>query len=44
MHVGFIDLEKVYDRFNRETLWQVLIMYGVGNNFVFVFYYGLTSI
>ena len=23
-YVGFIDLEKAYDRFNREALWQVL--------------------
>ena len=22
--MGFIDLEKVYDRVNREALWQVL--------------------
>ena len=27
MYVGFIDLEKVYDRVNREALWQVLRMY-----------------
>ena len=25
-YMGFIDLEKVYDRVNRETLWQVLRM------------------
>ena len=25
--MGFIDLEKVYDRVNREALWQVLKMY-----------------
>ena len=30
MHVGFMDLEKVYDRVNREALWQVLKMYDVG--------------
>ena len=29
MFVGFIDLEKVNDRVNRETLWQVLRMYDV---------------
>ena len=29
--MGFIDLEKVYDRVNREALWQVLRMYDVGN-------------
>ena len=30
MYVGFIDLEKAYDRVNRETLWQVLRMCDVG--------------
>ena len=25
--MGFIDLEKAYDRVNSETLWQVLRMY-----------------
>ena len=33
LYVGFIGLEKVYDRFNREALWQVLRMYDVGVNF-----------
>ena len=27
--MDFIDLEKVYDRVNREALWQVLRMYDV---------------
>ena len=27
--VGFIDLEKTYDRVNREALWQMLRMYDV---------------
>ena len=31
--VGFMDLEKAYDRVNREALWQVLRMYGVGGKF-----------
>ena len=29
VYLGFIDLEKAYDRFNREVLWQVLRMYDV---------------
>ena len=28
--MGFIDLEKAYDRVNKEALWQVLRMYEVG--------------
>ena len=28
MYVGFMDLENVYDRVNRKTLWRVLRMYG----------------
>ena len=30
MYLGFIDLEKAYDRINREALWQVLRMYDAG--------------
>ena len=30
MYMGFMDLKKVYDRVNREALWQVLRMYNVG--------------
>ena len=30
VYVGFMDLEKVHDRVNREALWQVLRMYDVG--------------
>ena len=29
VYVGFMDLEKVYDRVNREALWQVLRVYDV---------------
>ena len=32
VYVSFIDLEKVYDRVNREGLWQVLRMYDMGAN------------
>ena len=28
--MGFMDLEKSYDRVNRESLWQGLRMYDVG--------------
>ena len=31
-YVGFIELEKAYDRVNRESFWQVLRMYDVGIN------------
>ena len=30
VHVGFIYMEKGYDRVNREALWKVLIMCNVG--------------
>ena len=30
LYVGFIDLEKMYNRVNREALWQVLRMYDLG--------------
>ena len=30
VNVGFIDLEKAYDRVNKEALWQGLRMYDVG--------------
>ena len=32
VYVGFIDLEKAYNKVNRETLWQVLRVY-VGVNY-----------
>ena len=30
VYAGFMDLEKIYDRVNREAIWQVLRMYDVG--------------
>ena len=30
VYVGFIYLEKAYDRVDREALWQVLTMYHIG--------------
>ena len=30
MYMGFIDLEKAYNKVNKEALWQVLRMYIVG--------------
>ena len=30
VYMGFMDLEKAYDRVDRSVLWQVLIMYGIG--------------
>ena len=31
MYMGFMDLEKAYDRVNREALCKVLRMYDVGD-------------
>ena len=28
--MAFMDLEKAYDRVDREALWQVLRIYGIG--------------
>ena len=30
MYVGFMDLEKVYDKVNREAPWKVLSIYSMG--------------
>ena len=32
LYVAFIDLEKAYDKVNKEALWQVLRVYDVGGN------------
>ena len=37
MYVSFIELEKAYERVNREALWQVLRMYDVGSNLLNAF-------
>jgi hypothetical protein len=29
--VGFMDLEKAYDRVSRLTMWEVLMINGVGD-------------
>ena len=34
VYVDFIDLEKAYDRINREAFGQVLRMYDEGVNFL----------
>ena len=31
VYVGFMNLEKAYDRVNRKALWQVLRMYDMGD-------------
>ena len=30
VYIGFMDLEKIYGKVNREELWQILRMYDVG--------------
>merc|ERR1711895_129466 len=30
VYMAFMDLEKAYDRVDREALWQVLRIYGIG--------------
>ena len=34
VYLGFMDLEKTYDRINMEAVWQVLRMYDVGGKLV----------
>ena len=33
-YVAFIDLEKAYDKVDREALWNVLKIYDVGGQFL----------
>ena len=35
MYLDFMDLEKPYDRLNRETLCQVLRVYDVGDKLLY---------
>ena len=37
VYVGFMDMEKKYDKFKREALWQVLRIYDVGSKLLNVF-------
>ena len=30
MYFAFLDLEKVYDRVDRDAMWNVLRVYGIG--------------
>ncbi len=30
MYAAFMDLEKAYDKVDRQALWDVLKIYGVG--------------
>ena len=30
VYVTFMDLEKAYDRVDRDAIWQVMIIYGIG--------------
>ena len=32
LYMAFMDLGKAYDRMDRDALWQVLRIYGVGGN------------
>jgi hypothetical protein len=34
LYLGFMDLEKAYDKVDREGLWEVLIIYGVSGKLV----------
>ncbi len=33
LYAAFMDLEKAYDRSEREALWSVLRIYGVGGGY-----------
>ena len=34
VYVAFMDLEKAYDRVDREAMWRVLQMYGVNGRLI----------
>ena len=31
MYFAFLDLEKAYDRVDRDAMWNVLRLYGIGS-------------
>ena len=34
MYFTFLDLEKAYDRVDRDAMWNVLRLYGIGGRLV----------
>ena len=33
VYVAFMDLEKAYDRVDRDAMWQVMEIYGIGGRY-----------